>query len=207
MIHILPQSFRHGPVDLIGVHDGREDILFAPHNLHGGLIGFGVKLLGKLIAAVIVEIGGVHIENQFSIVNGIRLQPTGGDCAGGFHLGKQFRMAGGWLFEVDVIAETFRDNIRVAVAVFFPFIVLLGVADVLVRDIHISGACTVDSIVSGHKNQLLSAWWQTAGDGDALPAGSVITHYNTFSPEVCKVPWALPRGSPRGNCGHCDDRC
>ena len=163
VVHILSQSFRHGPVDLISVHDGREDILFAAHNLHGGLIGFGIKLFGKLIAAVIVEIGGVHIKNQFSIVDGVRFQSTGGDRARRFHLCKQFRIAGGWLFEVDVIAEAFRDNIRVAVAVFFPFIVLLGVADVLVRDIHISGADTVDSVVSGHKNQLLSAVWQTAG--------------------------------------------
>lgn len=30
--------------------------------------------------------------------------------------------------------------------------------------------------------------------GDALPAGSVITHYNTFIPEGCKVPWALRGG-------------
>src|SRR5699024_7674300 len=119
----------------------------AAHNLHSGLVGFGIKLFSKLIAAVIVEIGGVHIENQFSIVNGIRFQSTGGDHTGGFHLSKQFRIAGGWVFEVDVIAETFRDNIRVAIAVFFPFIVLLGVVDVLVRDIHISGTGTVDSIV------------------------------------------------------------
>ena len=43
-----------------------------------------------------------------------------------------------------------------------------------------------------------------SGDGGTLPAGSVITHYNTFIPVGCKVPWALPRGlggfAP-GNCG------
>ena len=32
------------------------------------------------------------------------------------------------------------------------------------------------------------------GTGDALPAGSVITHYNTFIPKGCKVPWALRGG-------------
>ena len=62
---------------LIGVHDGREDILLTAHNLHGGFVCVGVELLGILVAAVIVEIGGVHIENQFSIVNGIRLSVHG----------------------------------------------------------------------------------------------------------------------------------
>ena len=96
------------------------------------LIASLTYILGKLIASVIVKIGGVHIENQFSIVNGIRLQPTGGDCAGGFHLGKQLRIAGGRLFEMDVIAEAFRDNIRIAVAVFFPFV------EMCIRDSYLS---------------------------------------------------------------------
>ena len=33
----------------------------------------------QLIAAVVVEISGVHIENQLAIFDGIRFQPSGGD--------------------------------------------------------------------------------------------------------------------------------
>jgi len=39
---------------------------------------------------------------------------------------------------------------------------------------------------------LLRGRW--LGDGDALPAGSVITHYDTFILKGCKVPWALRGG-------------
>src|SRR5574344_401765 len=35
---------------------------------------------------------------------------------------------------------------------------------------------------------------EDGGSGEALPAGSVITHYDTFIPSVCKVSWALRGG-------------
>ena len=55
MVYILPQSFRHGPVALIGVHNGREDILLTTHDLHGGFVCVGVELLSIFIAAVVVK--------------------------------------------------------------------------------------------------------------------------------------------------------
>ena len=63
VVYILPQSFRHSPVALISVHDSGENILLTAHNLHGGFVCVGVELLGIFVAAVIVEVSGVHIKN------------------------------------------------------------------------------------------------------------------------------------------------
>ena len=63
VVYILPQSFRHSPVALISVHDSREDVLLTAHNLHGCFVCVGVELLGIFVAAVIVEVSGVHIKN------------------------------------------------------------------------------------------------------------------------------------------------
>ena len=49
-----------GKIDLIGVHNGGEDIVLAVH-LYGKLIGFGVKPLGVFIAAVGFKIVGVDV--------------------------------------------------------------------------------------------------------------------------------------------------
>ena len=65
-------------------------------------------------------------------MGGIRLQPTGGDRAIGFHLGEQVGIAGGRFLEVDVPCSALWDNVGVSIAVFFAFVVLLGVANGLV---------------------------------------------------------------------------
>ena len=86
VVHILTQSFRHSPVALISVHDSGENILLTTHDLHSCFVCVGVKLFGIFIAAVIVEVSGVHIENQFPVFYRIGLQATGGDNAIGNHL-------------------------------------------------------------------------------------------------------------------------
>ena len=69
--HIPPQRFGHGPVTLISVHDGRENILFATHDLYGCPVSVLIKSLGKLIPAMIIEVGGVYIKNQFPVEVGV----------------------------------------------------------------------------------------------------------------------------------------
>ena len=49
-----------------------------------------------------------------------------------------------------------RENVRIPIAVFFAFIVLLGVTNCLVRNSEISDACAVDAIVSCQRASLLS---------------------------------------------------
>ena len=102
MIHFLAQCLGHSPVDLVGVHHGGEDILLPAHDLHGGFVGVGVKLPGKFIAAVVVEVGGVHIEDQLSKVDGIWFQPACRDDFFLLHLLEHLRVAGGgalkWIF-------------------------------------------------------------------------------------------------------------
>ena len=84
------------------MHDCREDILLTTHDLNGCFVGILIELLGELIAAVIVKVGRVDIKDKFTVVGSIRLQAARGDGSGGFQLGEQVSVAGGWFFEVDV---------------------------------------------------------------------------------------------------------
>ena len=70
----MAQCFGHGTVDLIGVHDCREDILLTAHDLNGSLVGILIELLGELVAAVVVKVGRVDIKDKLAVMGGIRLQ-------------------------------------------------------------------------------------------------------------------------------------
>ena len=61
-------------VDLVGVHDCREDILLTTHDLNGCFVGILIELLGELIAAVVVKVGRVDIKDKLAVMGGIRLQ-------------------------------------------------------------------------------------------------------------------------------------
>ena len=156
MVDLPAQCFGHGTVDLIGVHDGREDILLTAYDLDSGFVGILIELLGELVAAVVVEIGRVDIEDKLAVVGGIRLQPTGGNSASSFHPGEQVGIVGGGLFEVDVPFGAVGKNIGIPIAVLFAFIVLLGVANSLVRNGEIPDTCAADAIVSCQRASLLS---------------------------------------------------
>ena len=102
-------------------------------------------------------------------------------------MGEQVSVAVGWLFEVDVPCSALGDNVGVSIAVLFAFIVLLGVANRLVRNGEISDACAVDAIVSCQWASLLSGFRGWLRGTEMHFPGSVITHYDTFIPAVCKV--------------------
>ena len=124
--------------------------------MNGCFVGILIELLGELVATVIVKIGRVDIKDKFAVVGGIRLQAARGNRTSGFQLGEQVSVAGGWLFEVDVPCSALGDNVGVSIAVFFAFVVLLGVANGLVRNGEIPDACAVDAIVSCQRASLLS---------------------------------------------------
>ena len=84
------------------MHDSREDILFTAYDLDSSFVGICIELLSELVAAVIVKVGRVDIKDKFTVVGSIRLQAARGDGSGGFQLGEQVSVAGGWFFEVDV---------------------------------------------------------------------------------------------------------
>ena len=140
------------------MHNGGEDILLTAHDLDSGFIGIRIELLGKLVAAVIVEIGRVDIEDKLTVVGGIRLQAARGDSSVSFQLGEQVGITGGRLLEMDVPCNALGKNVGVPIAVFFAFIVLLGIANSLVRNSEISDACAVDAIVSCQRASLLSGF-------------------------------------------------
>ena len=156
MIDLPAECFGHGTVDLICVHDSGEDILLTAYDLDSGFVGIRIELLGELVAAMVVKIGGVDIKDKLTVVGGIRFQATGGNGASSFHLGEQVGVAGGGLLEMDVPFGAVGKNVGVPIAVFFAFVVLLGVANSLVRNSEISDACAVDAIVSCQRASLLS---------------------------------------------------
>ena len=156
MIDLPAECFGHGTVDLICVHDSGEDILLTAYVLDSGFVGIRIELLGELVAAMVVKIGGVDIKDKLTVVGGIRFQATGGNGASSFHLGEQVGVAGGGLLEMDVPFGAVGKNVGVPIAVFFAFVVLLGVANSLVRNSEISDACAVDAIVSCQRASLLS---------------------------------------------------
>ena len=124
--------------------------------MNGCFVGILIELLGELVATVIVKIGRVDIKDKLAIMGGIRLQAARGNRTSGFQLGVQVSIAGGWLLEVDVPCIALGDNVGVPIAVFFAFVVLLGVANGLVRNGEIPDACAVDAIVSCQRASLLS---------------------------------------------------
>ena len=73
-------------------------------------------------------------------------------------MGEQVGVAGGWLFEVDVPCSALGDDVGVPVAVLFALVVLLSVANGLVRNGEIPDACAVDAIVSCQRASLLSGF-------------------------------------------------
>ena len=152
VVHILPQSFRHGPVTLIGVHDSRENILLTAHNLHGCFVCVGVELLGILVAAVVVKVSGVHIKNQFPVFHRIGFQATGGDNTIGNHLIEHGGIAVGRFLEVDIAVGLGGINILIGVAVFFSLVMLLNFRHIVEGgQVLVTGKGTVNSIVSCHR--------------------------------------------------------
>ena len=172
MVYILPQSFRHSPVALISVHDSGENILLTAHDLYGSFVCVGVELLGIFISAVNVKVSGVHIKNQFPVFHRISFQTTGGDDTIGNHLIEHSGIAVGGSLEVDIPVGLGGINILVGVAVLFPFVMLLHLRHIIKGgQVLVTGKGAVDSIVSGHKNQLLSVVRQTAGGRGCTSCG------------------------------------
>ena len=132
--------------------------MLTTYDLDSGFIGIRIELLGELVAAMVVKIGGVDIKDKLTVVGGIRLQTTGGDGSANFQLGEQVSVAGYGLFEVNVPCSALGDNIGVPIAVLFALIVLLSVANGLVRNGEIPDACAVDAIVSCQRASLLSGF-------------------------------------------------
>ena len=56
VVHILAQLLRHGPVALVSVHHGGQDILLAADDLHRRPVRFLIELLGELVAAMVIEV-------------------------------------------------------------------------------------------------------------------------------------------------------
>ena len=122
--HIPSQSVTGFPVALVGVHDRRDDILLPASNFLGQLVHLGVELLGVFIAAVGLEIVGIHVKHQLIKDVGIRFQTSGGNDAFLHHpvklLGVSSCLAG---LEGHIVVAVFQQHIRVGVHFVLAFVV------------------------------------------------------------------------------------
>ena len=151
MVHILPQRLRHRPVALIGVHDRRQNVLLTAHNFDCSLIGIVVKLFCEVISAMIEKVGGIYIEDQLAVAEGVLFDAPCGDKPVRLHLFKLFQIAAVRLLEVDIQMGAFRDYILIDIRFFFALVVLLRVFQFGCGQSHISCAGTMDTVASCHR--------------------------------------------------------
>lgn len=71
MVDVLTEGLGHCAVSFVGMHDRREYILLAANYLHGGFVDVSIEPLGKLVAAVVVEVRRVHVKHQLAIAEHI----------------------------------------------------------------------------------------------------------------------------------------
>ena len=153
VVHILPQRLGHGPVALVGVHDRRQNILLSTYDFDCGFVCVGVKLFCEVIAAVIVEVGGVHIKDQLTVSKCVRLNATVGDHTIGLHLGEHLLIPCGWGLEMDIERRPLWYNVLVDMGILLAFVVLLGVANFSSGQPHISCVGTVNAVASRHRQK------------------------------------------------------
>ena len=156
--YVVAEGFAHALVALVGMHDGGENVLLAADNIDGSPVCLGVERLCKLVAAVIVEIRGVDIENQLAIMDGLLLETPGRDGAVLLHLPEHLLIAAGRLLEVDVQMTAFGDDILVPVAGFLSLVVSFGVCNVALRSGLVAHSGAVHAIVSCHGSASFLSW-------------------------------------------------
>lgn len=79
VVDVLTEGLGHCAVSFVGMHDRREYILLAANYLHGGFVDVSIEPLGKLVAAVVVEVRRVHVKHQLAIFHGVRFEATRGN--------------------------------------------------------------------------------------------------------------------------------
>lgn len=156
--YVVAEGLAHALIAFVGVHHGRENVLLAADNIDGGPVCLGVERLGVFVAAVIVEIRGVDIEDQLSVVNGVLLETPGRDGAVLLHLPEHLLIAAGRLLEVDVQMTAFGDNILVPVAGFLAFVVGFSVGDIAFGSGLVADGGAIHAIVSCHGSTSFLSW-------------------------------------------------
>ena len=148
MIHVLPQRFGHGAVPLVRVHHRREDILLPADDLHRRPVRFLIELSGVFVPAVVVEVGGVHVEDQFPEEVGVLLESPGGDRFLRLHPVEDLRVPCSRGFEMYVHGRPLRHYVLVDVGFLLPLVVPLDVRDFLSGEVGVSHRGPVFSVVS-----------------------------------------------------------
>ena len=156
--HVIAEGLAHALVALVGVHHGGEDVLLAADNINGGPVCLGVERPRKLVAAVIMKICGVDVEDQLAVVDGILFETSGGNGAILLHLPEHLLIAAGRRLEVDVQMAAFGDNILVPVAGFLALVVGFCVGDVALRSGLVADGGAVHAIVSCHGIASFLGW-------------------------------------------------
>ena len=129
-----------------------------PDNINGGPVCLGVERLCKLVAAVIMKICGVDVEDQLAVMDGVLLETAGGNGAILLHLPEHLLIAAGWSLKVDVQMTAFGDDILVPVAGFLSLVVSFGVCNVALRSGLVAHSGAIHAIVSCHGIASFLGW-------------------------------------------------
>ena len=156
--YVVAKGLAHALVAFVSVHDGGEDVLLAADNIDGDPVCLGVIRLGVFVAAVIMEIRGVDIENQLVVVDGILLETSGGNGAVLLHLPKHVLIAAGRLLEVDVQVTAFGNNVLVPVTGFLALVMGFGIGNVAFRSGLVADGGAIHAIVSCHGSTSFLSW-------------------------------------------------
>ena len=156
--YVVAKGLAHALVALVGVHHSGEDVPLAADNINGCPVCLGVKRLGKLVAAMVMEIGRVDVKDQLAVVDGILFEASGGSGAVLLHLPEHVLIAAGRLLEVDVQMAAFGDNILVPVAGFLALVVGFGIGDVALRSGLGADGGAIHAIVSCHGSTSFLSW-------------------------------------------------
>ena len=149
VVDVLAQRLGHRAVSLVGVHDSGENVLLAAHDLHGGFVGVGVEAFCKLVAAVVVEVRGVHVKDQLAEFHGVWFEAAGRDNFFALKLIEHFGIARGRSLKVYVHCCALGYYVLIRVSRFLALIVLLYLR-------HVAGSFQVVVADNGAVNAVIS---------------------------------------------------
>ena len=180
----LAHFFRHCLVDLIGVHNCRHDVLLAV-NLAAETVSFLVELPGIFVAAVLLKVPCVHINDQLIKDRCAGFLPSCGDFAlinEPLEILVVGQTAG--VLEVNIAGNLLGVHIEICVAFILALIVSLDFLRSLCGDfLHSDNA----PISFRHSHHLQSA--EREGGAGYATFSKCVTHYDTFS-FAAKMSWA-----------------
>jgi hypothetical protein len=76
VVYVSAKLLGQRGVFLIGVHNGGQYVLLPANLFHGAAVRLRKKLFGKIVAAVLIKVGGIYVKDKLVKNLCVRLQPA-----------------------------------------------------------------------------------------------------------------------------------